>query len=245
FRMQTDFYAAVEPAKGFGYLFRFGQAGITENYALLNFDHDRFWIMAGRFSPAFGIHEQDHTSFNRQLTGHGPGAFFDGVEIGVRTAGINFSLGTYDNSGRGTYIAHVYRVGYLSPIGYLAGASVQYSEFINGSTGAVPVTKALFGGLSFDRFTALGELDLVGRVNDTLISYGEFSTRIIYGLYAVAEYNFIDPDRHVRNGVDEYLRFSTEFYPIPFVELRPSYTLYTRGSNAGSDDYFLMLHFGF
>lgn len=245
FRMQTDSYAAVEPVKGFSYLFRFGQAGISENYALLNFDRQRFWIMAGRFSPAFGIHEQDHTSFNRQLTGHGPGTFFDGVEIGTQAAGINLSVGTYDNSGRGTYIAHAYRAGYVRPLGYLAGASVQYSEFINGSTGAVPVAKALFGGLSFGRFTALGELDLVGRVNDTLISYGEFSARIIYGLYAVAEYNFIDPDRHVRNGVDEYLRFSTEFYPIPFVELRPSYTRYTRGLNAGSDDYFLMLHFGF
>ncbi len=245
FRMQTDFYAAVEPIKGFTYLFRFGQAGISENYALLDFDRQKFWVMAGRFSPAFGIHEQDHTSFNRQLTGHGPGTFFDGAEAGMRLAGVNFSLGAYDNAGRGAYIAHLFRTGYIEPIGYLAGGSVQYSEFIDGSTGSVPVAKSAFGGLSYDRFTALGELDLVGRSNDTLITYGEFSTRVIFGLYAVAEYNFIDPDRHIKSGVDEYLRFSAEFYPIPFVEFRPSYTRYTRSANAGRDDYFLMIHVGY
>ena len=244
-RMQTDFYLNVEPIKGFSYLFRLGQNGISENYGLWSGDQQKAYVMAGRFVPAFGLHQQDHTSFNRQLTGHGPGSYLDGVEVGARASGVNFSLGVYDNNSRGVYIAHAYRVGYLEPIGYIAGASVQYSETINGSNGTVPHAKAIFGGLSYDRFTALGELDLIGRANDSLISYGQLSARVIYGLYLVGEYNFVDPDRSTVSGVNEYVRFSTELYPIPFVELRPSYTRYTRGFNAGGSDYFLMVHFGF
>ena len=139
----------------------------------------------------------------------------------------------------------MFRTGYDNSLSFLAGFSARISEEQNGSNGAFPHTKGIFGGLSYDRFTLLGELDLAGKANDSLLVYAGLTTRIIYGLYLIAEYNFFDNDRDLASEVNEFLRFSLEFYTIPFVQFRPSYTYYTSGPLDGEDNFFLQFHVGY
>ena len=88
-------------------------------------------------------------------------------------------------------------------------------------------------------------MDLAGRSPDQLAFYAGLTTRIEHGLYLLAEYSFYDGNRDVQAGVDEFVRLSLEVFPLPYVELRPSYTRYTRGPLDGEEDWFLQFHIGY
>lgn len=244
-RMQSDFYATVEPMKDLFYHVRFSETGITENYAMMVFGDQKFSIRAGRMYPAFGLKEPDHTSFNRQATGHGPNVYLDGLSLDAELLGADLMVEGFDRFGQGVYGLHLMRAGAMKSIGYLVGASAQFSEEVEGSNGAFPWAQALFGGLSYGRITTMGEFDFAGRHSDTVIVYGSLMFRPTWGVYLQAEYNFMDPDRRYESGVDEYVRLSTTVYPISFVMLQPAYTIYTRGLRDGESDWFLQFHLGY
>lgn len=245
FRMQTDAFINAEPIERLSYQLRFGESGISENYALWRQTEDKFYVKAGRFYPAFGLRSSDHKAYVQERTGHGSNVYLDGLSIGARVYDVNIAAEFMDDNGHGIYGAHLYRAAGYGPFGYLVGASLRLPEESGGSTGRFPISRALFGGLSYDRFTLMGELDLAGKGNDTLIAYANLTTRLEYGLYIITEYNFFDGDRSLKSGVDEFVRFSVELYPLPFVQLRPSYTYYTRGIRQDEDDLFLQIHFGY
>lgn len=245
FRMQTDFFANLEPFQGFSYLMRFTENGITENYALISFADSKYYIKAGRFYPAFGLHNSDHKSYNNERTGHGSNVYLDGLSSGFNYRGFNLSAEIFGDNDQAVYGVHLYKTAYYSNFNFLGGLSLQLSEEINGSNLSHPHAKALFGGIGYDRFSLLGELDFVGQSNDTMIVYSNLTTRLEYGLYLIGEYNFFDGNRDLKDGVDEFVRVSLEFYPIPFFQLRPSYTYYLDGLYKDEDDFFLQLHFGY
>lgn len=250
FRMQTDGYLNFEPMKDANLHFRFGEdpfgeASIFEAYGMYRFDHKKYFIKIGRFTPVYGLHNDDHNSYSRARTGNGPNLYLDGVAIGGDFSLFNASVEVYGVNQQNAWTGHIYRVGTAGPFGYLAGLSTRFSEEINGSNLTLPHSRAIFGGLNYDRFTLMGEYDLVGQSSDTMISYAQFTTRLEYGLYLVGEYNFLDHDRHLENGVEEFYRFSLELYPIPFFLLRPSYTIYTEGPLKDEEDFFVQLHFGY
>ena len=245
FRMQTDVYLTAEPFKQMYYHLRFGEHGVFENYALFTFRDERLSLKAGRFYPTFGLHNDDHQAYTRARTGLGPIQYLDGAAIGIEQFGVNFSAEYFNQEQRGIYGLRAYRAGTVGPFGYLAGSSLRLSEEHGGSNGQFSIARALFGGLSYNRFTALGEIDLNGKHVDTVIYYGALYSRIEYGLWLVGEYNFFDGNRHHANGVDEFVRMSAEFYPIPFFELRPSLTYYTRGYRDNQHEWFLQIHFGY
>lgn len=245
FRMQTDFFATVQPFTGLQYHLRFNQFDIAESYALASFSRHSVYLRAGRFYPTFGLKNADHTSFNRARTGHGSGVYLDGLAVGGNSLGGHWAIEVFDDNGQGVYGAHYQYHGYSGAFSYTAGVSARYAELVAGSTLSHPHARAIFGGVSYDRFTALGEIDLAGRSNDTLIVYGSLTTRLEFGVYLVGEYNFFDPDRDRSSGVDEFVRTSLEIYPISFVSLRPSLTFYTRGALAGHKDFFVQFHVGY
>ncbi len=234
FRMQSDVFVTFEPFKEFYYHVRFWENGVKENYTLLYFDHQKYYIKAGRFAPAYGLRTDQGSSF-----------YIDGLSLGAEVKDANVVVEIFNPGGRLVRGLHIFRAGYLNPISYLTGLSVRISEEINDSTGAYPHTRGIFGGISYDRFTLLGQIDLAGKGNDSLITYAELTTRLEYGLYFITEYNFFDPNRHLKSGADEFVRLSLELYPLPYVLLRPSYTYYTRGILEGEDDFFLMFHVGY
>jgi len=245
FRMQTDAYLTVEPLNKTYYHFRFWENGISENYALLTFWNEQFYVKAGRFYPAYGLRSADHKSYVQERTGHGSNVYLDGISLGAEIRGVNVVTEVFNPQQRRVWGLHVFKPGFMDPFGYIAGVSIQLSEEIAGSNGPFPYARAVFGGLSYDRFTATGELDLVGQGNDTLIAYAALTTRLEYGAYLVGEYNFFDGNRNTADGVEEFVRISLEVFPLPFVELRPSYTRYTRGAIGDRDDFFVQLHIGY
>jgi len=245
FRMQTDAFVTIEPFEDFYYHFRFWENGINENYALLYFDHQKYYVKFGRFAPAYGLRMDDHKSFVREQLGFGSNFYVDGLSLGAEIKGINFVGEIFNPNNRFVGGVHIFRPGFLDPISYLAGLSFRISKTINGSTGLYPHTRGVFGGISYDRFTLLGEIDIAGKGNDSVLAYLSLNTRIEYGCYFVAEYNFFDPDKHTASGVDEFVRMSLELYPLPFILIRPSYTYYTEGLLKKKDDFFLQLHAGY
>jgi hypothetical protein len=247
FRMQTDAFVNIEPMHGISYQVRFWEQGIMENYALLQFDDQRHYVKVGRFYPAYGLRAADHTALVRTATGHTPSYYLDGISLGTEFVGTQVVAELFDRNGQGIYGLHAYRPFSVNPFGLLVGASLRISEEVGNPFETAPYAKSVFGGVSFDRFTAMGEFDLVGKGNDGLAVYGNLTTRLEYGLYLVTEYNFLDSDRGVSDGFDEFTRVSLEIFPMPFVELRPSYTRYSGRSQAEQKEYdwFLQVHFGY
>ena len=245
FRMQTDAFISIEPFKDFFYHFRFWEFGVAEHFGMLYLDQQKYYIKLGRFYPAFGLRNADHKAFNRERTGHGSNVYLDGISLGAEVDGFNFAAEAFNPGEQGVYGLHVFRTSFVEPIGLLYGASFRSSERRNGSFGAFPHAKSVFYGINYDRFTLTGEFDMVGKANTSFIAYQGLTTRLEYGFYLIAEYNYFNADRHAPDDVDAFLRFSIELYPIPFCQIRPSYTRYTSGLLDGEDDFFLQLHIGY
>ena len=250
FNMQTDAFVTVQPLKNLSYHMRFSPSyGISENYALLYLYDQKYYIKAGHFYPAFGLRNEDHTAYDRTKTGNTPTLYLDGLSLGAELFGVNFAAELLDQSGQGAYGLHAYRAGSLSSLGYLVGASWRLPEDVSGSRPPFPHAKALFGGLSYDRFTAMGEYDAIGSDGHERAAYANLTTRLEYGCYLVAEYNFYNPNRLTSDSTREFRRFSLELYPLPFVQLRPSYTVYSDAVDnkltGKKNQFFLQMHFGY
>jgi len=245
FRMQTDAYVNFEPFKDFNYQLRFWENGIIENYALFFLNDKKYFIKVGRFYPAYGLKNADHKAFNRERTGHGSNVYLDGISTGLSLNGYNFQAEVLDNFDQAIYGLHFFKTTSLDEIGLMIGGSLRLTEEIEGSNRGFPESRAIFGGVSYDRFTAMGEIDYAGQGSDTLITYVNLTTRLEYGFYLIGEYNYFDEDRDSDNIVDEFVRLSVEVYPIPFFQLRPSYTFYTDGFMKDETDFFLQVHFGY
>jgi len=243
-RTQIDAYLNVELWSDLFYQFRFDENGIAENYALLNLNNGKHYLKAGRFYPAYGLHIPDHEALIRNRTGFRSRLFLDGLSMGTEISGVNLVAEFFYPDEQRLFIGHLMKTGRSGSFKYMTGTSFRQSEKLNGSNGQWPSSLALFAGLSRGRFTLLGELDLVGRNSDTMITYVSLTTRLEYGAYLVTEYNFFDGDRDVAEGVEEFVRISLELFPVPFVELRPSFTRYTRGYAEIKNDFIVQLHVG-
>ncbi len=245
-REQTDAYVSVRPFKIFSYQIRMDKEGLSENYALLSLHGQDYFIKAGRFQPAFGLQNIDSYAFNRRLTGNHREMYLDGLSVGGEFLDmLNLSAEVFNTNDRDVFGVHLYAPWKLGPFRCMAGTSVRLSKKLDGSHGDFPHAKAVFGGLSIGPFAAIGELDLVGQSNDTLITYGALTAEIMPGLYLQGEYNFFDGNRDYAGGVDEFFRVGLDLYPLPFVELKPEYTRYTRGHREDEDDFLLRLHVGY
>jgi len=243
-RTQIDAYLNVELWSELLYHFRFDENGIAENYALLSLNSGKQYLKAGRFYPAYGLHIPDHDALIRDRIGFRSRLFLDGLSLGTEISGINLVAEFFYPDEQRVFIGHLKKAGRFGSFKYIAGTSLRRSEKLNGSNGQWPHSWALFTGLSRDRFTVLGELDLVGKDSDTMITYVSLTTRLEYGAYLVTEYSFFDGNRDVADGVEEFVRVSLELFPVPFVELRPSFTRYTRGYTEIKNDFIVQLHVG-
>jgi hypothetical protein len=246
FRMQTDGFVTVEPLKNMFYHVRIGSVGVTENYALMTFADNKYSARFGTFTPSFGLHVEDHQAYIRSLTGNGPETYLDGASLSAAHLGFEAQVEAFNPNEQKVFNFNLYRPGTFGPLSYMVGGSYRITDEIGpNSFGAFPHAKAVYGGIAWDRFTAMGEIDVVGKGNDQFVAYGSLTTRIEYGLYLIGEYNFFDSNRRLETGVDEFLRFSVDLYPIPFFEIRPSYTSYTRGARDGEDQFFVQFHVGY
>ena len=246
FRMQADFYLNVELLKGISYNLNFGQTYLKDSYLLLKFKDEHYWIKAGRFYPAYGLRDSDHNAYVRTAPLLGPELNVDGISVGGNFfEGSNITFEFYQPESQAVATLHSFRAGAIGPVGFLSGLSWRQSEEVDGSYRGFPIAKSVFGGLSYDRFSIMGEVGSVGKGNEQRTLYAQSATRIIYGLYFIGEYNFHDPDWSTKTGSNEFWRFSFEFFPIPFVELRPAITYIGEGPRKDQVDFFVQMHISY
>ncbi|MCC6963543.1 MAG: hypothetical protein IT585_09855 [candidate division Zixibacteria bacterium] len=242
-QMQADLYLAVELLKHVSYNLTLGQSNVRDSYLLLKFKDEHYWIKAGRFYPAFGLRDPDHNAYVRTVPLLAPELTVDGLSIGGNFLnGSNITLEFYAQEGQRVLTFHSFRAGAVGPVGFLTGVSWRQSEELPDGYRFNPIAKSAFGGLSYGRLTALGEVGAVGKGNEQRTAYGQLAARIMYGLHVLAEYNFHDPDWHVKSGTNEFWRLSIECFPIPFVEVRPAATIIGAGPRKNQVDYFIQFH---
>lgn len=246
FRMQTDFYLALELLRNITYNLTFGSAGVKDSYLLTKFRGENYWLKIGRFYPAFGMRDPDHTAFVRSVPFLAPELMVDGISVGGNFFnGSNITLEFYEPNGQRVGVFHSFRAGALGPVGFLTGVSWRESERLAGGYGAFPIAKSAYGGLAYGRFTGLAEFVAVGKGNEQRAFFAQLATRIVHGLYFLGEYSFHDPDSDFKSGTNEFVRLSCEFFPVPFVELRPSATIITAGTRYKQVDYLVQLHLNY
>lgn len=244
FRMQSDFYLSLELLKHTTFNFTIGQSNIKDSYLLLKLKDSDYWFKVGRFYPAFGLRDPDHTAYVRTVAQLGPESTIDGICVGGNFFhGSNITVEFYQPQGQKVATFHSFRAGQLGKFGFLAGISWRESEELKLHYNQYPVAKSFFGGLSYDHFTAMGEVQAVGKANEQRTFYAQLAVRIIYGLCFLSEYNFHDPDWNTKSGTNQFYRFSFEFFPLPFIEFRPSATLERNvGDSKFHSHYMVQLH---
>ncbi len=245
-REQTDAHLTVRPLNRLSYSVRVCDSGISENYGLLTYDSlGHFSAKAGRFYPAFGLHTADYTGYHRTAVGLTRQTYLDGVSLYTEWYGVSMTAEGFTVGNRNILGVHLSSLGRIWSVGWLAGGSWRQPETVNGAVGEYPCARAVFGGLSFHGVTALGELDMIGKDNDTMTIYASLQSQIVRGAILAFDYDFLDADRGLASGVEERASVALELYPIPYVELRPVYRYHTEGARQDEDEFEVWLHFGF
>ena len=244
--MQLAIHAQLSLGKTYDiYLSRLLLQSSTEFWVRFRSENGRQYFRVGRFLPAFGLRLDDHTSFirggntGRTVLGglrreglpfspytHGGGEIEGGVYWGDLHLSLSLSNpfistgGSVDGWFSGMTVvsrAEMYKYVSALDLNTVVGAS-----YLN----EYPIVLAgMFGGLSRGIVALLGEVDVGkhwARADVTSLAYyGEISIRAAKGLHFSLKYDHFDED--VSLGEDMLTRFTlaSEYFPLPFVELKP------------------------
>ncbi len=225
------------------------------------------YIKVGKDLPAYGLNVDDHTSFVRggnirkkalQYEGlvFSPYLFSPGlVEVGINIGNFNFSqsianefINKSGSAGFGEYLsdkAFTTRLEWWPTLGRING-------FLGGSMLQQGLIRfnGLFGGISVGNITWTGEVDISEEYASTgtvLASYSEIDYNIIKGLNLLLKYDFFDENIDASGSSINRITFGTEFYPIPFMEVRcqARITDITGKTMELNPEYLLMVHIWF
>jgi hypothetical protein len=192
----------------------------------------RWWnsyFKGGKFLLPYGWRLQDDSAFIRDRTGINYANPDTGVEFGLEPGPLSFSLaitngagGSADNNRfkqltlRGEVVFRHWRV----------GGSFAYND----TDDSRRVMYGPFAGLSFGRFTLLGEVDVIedrvaasGDTIKQLVVFSSLNMLLTRGVNIKLSYEFLDPHDEVDN--DERTRFTVGLEPFltQFLQLRLFY----------------------
>ncbi len=128
----------------------------------------------------------------------------------------------------------------LGPLSGLAGASVMKEKDLQ-MAGA-------FGGISVDRFTVLGEVDVAKNWVDggitSLASYCEFIVEPIQGVNLVGKFDFFDEDMDLLGNDLTRYTVGLEIFPMAFFEVRAQVRLTrtSQGMDQPAPEYLVQSH---
>ena len=107
----------------------------------------------------------------------------------------------------------------------------------------------LHGGFKIQRLTWLGEVDLQksspvsgAATTTTLVGYSELAWRAVDGLYAITNYDYLDPNRNVTGDLTHRIGLGLDLYPIPLCHLSLLYRINTAPGAASNDQLFARFH---
>lgn len=233
-----------------------------EAYGIARILPNDSYIKVGTFQPNFGLRIDDHTAYTkggdlgllfatgiRQGNLYNPYYLETGVETGLNiTDNFNatFSIGKSSLNGifskDPTYTARVEYLPVLGKLGLMFGGS--YAE---AKTPQPTTLYGGFGGFGYERFSLLGEYDIIeGYVNPSVNSNAlmlEAAYELMVGLEAVIRYDRFDPNVDVSDDELAHLILGFEFFPYSFVELRPQYRIMTETPSVDNDSFVIQFHF--
>jgi hypothetical protein len=246
-----------------------------EVYAVARILPAHWYVKGGAFLPDYGWRLDDHTAYTRGgnlgfVGGFGlseglifvPGYKDIGFEIGGTVEGINLTAGLFNGSGNlqkidfsndKAFVAHAEYAGSASDVNFRLGGSVyKYKTFtmggVDGGIGCGDL--ALFGEADWtDNYLQInfsgGPSYGVVTGKRTFAAFGEADYRAIQGLWFTARYEVFDPDNVIHGDALKRAVLGLEFFPYPFVELRPQYRINMETPGINNDQALLQMHVWF
>lgn len=193
-----------------------------------------------------------------------------GVEVGGYLGGLFFSSGIFNGTGniqkldfsKGhsfAYTAKAEYMGTFSNVNYRVGISgYGYQSFKMG---------AVHAGMAFGDFVLMGEVDFThhrlnpfsGLVNESInqmAASGEVSFQPVQGVWLIGRLDMLDP---IRGRGDDWTildsppnyntlkryTFGVEFFPYPFIELRPMLRIYDEKPAINNNQFMFQTHVWF
>lgn len=203
------------------------------------------YVRVGRFLPAYGLRLDDHTSFIR---GGNTGGITQG---GLNKEGLPFGPRIHGGGAieGGGYLGDLHLSASLSnpflpgskPAGpFFEGMTLalrgELTQFLSGPNlnivaGASYLKDGdlrlggLFGGVTRNSLTMLAEVDLItdwaGARITSLASYLEVDLLVVQGLHAFLKYDRYNDDMALQENSLTRFTLGGEWFPLPFVELKP------------------------
>lgn len=253
FDMQGDLHVGVQMDRRFAAYVSTGKGGVQDYAGLAYVLPAGGYLKAGRFTPDYGWHWDDHTLASRRylLDENGspsPAALTDaGLEVGMHGQGWE-ATGSLLEGGAANGESYAGRVALrrsVGPVNLALGASVLRRELPAGHARA-------WGGFGY---AAAGRLAWVfeadgtgnGRREGVLVSQ-ELTCRLTRGIYARGTYSYQDPDRAQRNGSRDRWGVGVDALVSPFfgAQVMANRNRFRRGELVDESDYWqgeLVLHF--
>ncbi len=189
----------------------------------------RWWnayFKGGRFLLPFGWRLQDDSAFIRDRTGINYANPDTGVEFGLEPGPLSFSLAITNGAGGSSDNNRFKQLTLRAEAVFRRwrfGGSFAYND----TDTARRVMYGPFAGLSFGRFTLLGEVDVIedrvaasGETIKQLAVFSSLNVLLTRGVNFKLSYEFLDPNDDVDN--DERTRFTVGLEPFltQFLQLR-------------------------
>ena len=257
FQMQSTLYLAIQPDPRVTLYFDRGQSNSYESWAL-GYLLPTLYVKAGRFVPSYGWKFDDHTMFVRNELGFMPPGNTDvGIEAGYSIGSIDVQAGVVNGNPGGSMDSDTKVADVVNAVGRHRfgpfGAALGASGYHRPSMALDYDTVGLYGYLTWERFTWIGEADLVrrqeagGPVVQSVASSHELSYLLHRGLAFKATYDFFDPDRDLASGAKSRWGGGAYFMPFAYLTLEGLVRRvdYTNGLAYADQDYtetLLQLH---
>jgi hypothetical protein len=210
-----------------------------------------FYVKGGKILLPFGWRLQDDNAFIRDRTGINYANPDTGVEFGIEPGPVTFSLAVSNGTAGGAednLLKQITLRGEVVFRHWRFGWSFSYND----SDGARRIMYGPFAGLSFGRFTLLGEVDIIedridasGETTTQLAVFSSLNFLIVRGVNFKVSYEYLDPDTDVGENTRTRLVIGLEPFITQFLQVRLFYRLndsIPQRPAEGADELFLELH---
>lgn len=268
FPMQMAIYANVDLGQSYDvYLNRYMLQGNTEFWVRLRSDDGTKYLRVGRFLPAFGLRLDDHTSFirggnvGRTVLGglaregnpfspyaHGGGEIEGGIYLGDMHLSMSVSNPFItEGSAVGSWFNRMTVVSRAELFKYVGALDVNTLLGISYLEESPIIIRGIFGGLSRNKLSILGELDYTrhwaGAGVTSRAQYVELSIKMVAGFHVSLKYDHFDQDITLADDTLTRITLGGEWFPRPFMEVKPQ--LRFNGNSIGKPEqlqFLLQLH---
>jgi hypothetical protein len=229
FPMQGDVHLSFQLDEKYLLYVRRGLSNTYDLWALAHVLPYDGYVKAGRFTPPYGWHFDDHTAYVRSDLGFAPPANTDaGLELGLapkrgdlQVAITNGNLGGVLDNDRRLAVSASGGVRFkVGPAAAYVGAS-GYAH--PGATSDLDMAGA-YGSLAWGPFTWVGEGDFVrrdpatGPAQRSAVASHELGWLVKQGVEIVGTYDWYDPDRDLASGSRSRWGLGARVLPQPFLE---------------------------